>query len=198
MQIGPAVWGAAVLGPRLGFMNEGNACYAIVVVHCIAAMQTIVAALGAENWQGGVAGQLRELVLQARGGRGAPGELERSLTRRRSPRKSPFWGATQQDAYLFFVKMCQELPKAVQAAYTFGVRRDRRCKRCKYTSAVFAEQGDIPGELPQSSGGAPTRSSTLDLLRRYFKADKFEWTCCSGCKLKTDGEALTRLAPLIL
>eukprot|EP00741_Cyanophora_paradoxa_P023740 tig00021617_g22931.t1 len=71
--IGPAVWGAAVLGPRLGFMNEGNACYAIVVVHCIATIQTIVAALGTENWQGGVAGQLRELVLQARGGRGAPG-----------------------------------------------------------------------------------------------------------------------------
>eukprot|EP00741_Cyanophora_paradoxa_P006998 tig00001067_g6770.t1 len=69
--IGPAVWGAAVLGPRLGFMNEGNACYAIAVVHCIAAIQTIVAALGAENWQGGVAGQLRELVLQARGAGGA-------------------------------------------------------------------------------------------------------------------------------
>eukprot|EP00741_Cyanophora_paradoxa_P023083 tig00021537_g22293.t1 len=29
--IGPAVWGAAVLGPRLGFMNEGNACYAIAI-----------------------------------------------------------------------------------------------------------------------------------------------------------------------
>eukprot|EP00741_Cyanophora_paradoxa_P023741 tig00021617_g22932.t1 len=88
--------------------------------------------------------------------------------------------------------MCQELPKAVQAAYTFGVRRDTKCERCKYTSAVFEEQGDIPGSLPQSSG-APTRSSTLDLLRRYFKADKFKWTPCSECKVDTDGAVLTRL-----
>eukprot|EP00741_Cyanophora_paradoxa_P004528 tig00000808_g4397.t1 len=88
--------------------------------------------------------------------------------------------------------MCQELPKAVQAAYTFGVRRDMKCERCKYTSAVFEQQGDIPGELPQSSG-APTRSSTLDLLRRYFKADKFKWTPCSECKVDTDGAVLTRL-----
>eukprot|EP00741_Cyanophora_paradoxa_P005327 tig00000880_g5166.t1 len=185
-------------------MNEGNACYAIAVVHCISTIQAIVAALGTENWQGGVAGQLRELVCEGRpnGGGGVHScqELKRAVAAAdaasdsppRSPWKSPFWGATQQDAYLFFVKMCQELPKAVQAAYTFGVRRDRRCERCKYTSAVFEEQGDIPGELPQSSG-APTRSSTLDLLRRYFKADKFEWTCCSGCKLKTDGKVLTRL-----
>eukprot|EP00741_Cyanophora_paradoxa_P022002 tig00021432_g21239.t1 len=50
-------------------MNEGNACYAIVVVHCIAAIQTFVAALGTENWQGGVAGKLRELALQVCEGR---------------------------------------------------------------------------------------------------------------------------------